>query len=62
MGKKTPKDLSICLRTLRKITKEQWTQMCGLESHKIEETTVPVKPKTEEDLRAARLAFLKRAI
>ncbi len=60
MGKKTPKDVSICLRTLQKITKEQWTQMCGLEGHKVVEETKHVKPKTPEDLRAARLAFLKK--
>jgi predicted helicase len=59
MGKKTPKDLSICLRTLCKITKEQWTQMCNLGSHAIEETKV-TKPKTPEELRAARLAFLTK--
>ncbi len=52
MGKKTPKDLSICLRTLRNITKEQWTCMCGLKAEEPE----PVKKLTAEELRAARLA------
>lgn len=59
MGKKTSKDVSICLRTLRKITKEQWTQMCNLESHTIEDVKI-TKPKSPEELRAARLAFLKK--
>lgn len=52
MGKKTPKDLSICLRTLRKMTKEQWTCMCGLKAEEPE----PVKKLTAEELRAVRLA------
>lgn len=55
MGKKTPKDLSICLKTFQKITKEQWTRMCGLEGNVME----PDAPKTKltlEELRAARLA------
>lgn len=60
MGKKTPKDLSICLKTLRKTTKEQWTLMCGLEEHKVAEVKAVV-PKTPEELRAARLAFLRKA-
>lgn len=54
MGKKTEKDLSICLKRFQQITKEQWTQMCGLEGH-----TVAEKPKatlTADELRAARIA------
>ena len=54
MGKKTSKDLSICLRTFRKITKEQWAQMCELKGEKVAEE--PVKKLTVEELRAARLA------
>jgi hypothetical protein len=54
MGKKTPKDLSICLRTFRKITKEQWARMCELKGEKVVEE--PVKKLTVEELRAARLA------
>ena len=54
MGKKTSKDLSICLRTFRKITKEQWAQMCELKGEKVAEE--PVKKLTAEELRAARLA------
>ena len=60
MGKKTPKDLSICLKTLQKITKEQWIQMCNIEGSKVEEEVKVVKPKTAEDLRAARIAFLTK--
>jgi hypothetical protein len=54
MGKKTEKDLSICLRRFRQMTKEQWTSMCGLEGHKVSETKSKVL--SPEDLRAARLA------
>jgi predicted helicase len=60
MGKKTPKDLSICLKTLQGITKEKWTQMCNIEGSKVEEEVKVVKPKTAEDLRAARIAFLTK--
>jgi predicted helicase len=54
MGKKTSKDLSICLRTFRKITKEQWAQMCELKGETVAEE--PVKKLTVEELRAVRLA------
>jgi hypothetical protein len=56
MGKKTPKDLSICLRTLRNITKEQWTRMCELKGEAVGGTTL-----TPEELRAARLARFTQA-
>jgi hypothetical protein len=55
MGKKTPKDLSICFKTFKRITSEQWTQMCGLEGHRM--TEAPTRTVlTPEQLRAARLA------
>lgn len=53
MGKKTPKDLSICLKTFQKVTKEQWIQMCGVKGNVVAEET---KPMTLEELRMARLA------
>lgn len=67
MGKKSKKDLSICMKTLRKITKEQWTKMCQLEgSTTAANSTIgagsgpapaaTAKPMTIEELRAARLA------
>jgi hypothetical protein len=64
MGKKSKKDLSICMKTLRKITKEQWTNMCQLEGATVT-TAAPVtttkavtatNPTTIDELRAARLA------
>jgi hypothetical protein len=54
MGKKTPKDLSICLARFRKITTEQWTSMCGLEGHVLEAPKAAVL--SPEELRAIRLA------
>jgi predicted helicase len=53
-GKKTPKDLSVCLKTLQNITKEEWTRMCEIEGHTTEESTAP--KLSPEQLRAARLA------
>jgi hypothetical protein len=55
MGKKTPKDLSICFKTFKRITSEQWTQMCGLEGHRMTEAPKPTV-LTLDQLRAARLA------
>lgn len=52
-GKKTVKDVSICLKTLQGITKEQWTRMCELEGHTLTESS---NPKNLQELRAARLA------
>ena len=55
MGKKTPKDLSICLKTLQSTTREQWTRMCALEEHVLGGETAHAA-RTAEDVRAARLA------
>ena len=66
MGKKSKKDLSICMKTLRKITKEQWTKMCQLEGATVAATgagqeapttsKAVTNPTTIDELRAARLA------
>lgn len=61
MGKKTRKDISICLRTLRGITKEQWVAMTGKHGTPlVASTVVASKPQTPTELRAARLAFYDR--
>lgn len=54
MGRKTPKDLSICLKTFQNTTKEEWIRMCGVEGNAVAEE----KPKvlTPEELRLARIA------
>ena len=53
MGKKTSKDVSICLKTFQKITQEQWVQMCELEG---QSTGIHPVSLTPDQLRAARLA------
>jgi len=67
MGKKTPKDLSICLRKLQGVSKEDWLKMCGVTGHVLEEfsapsggagTAAPAGPLSEEEVRLARLKFL----
>ena len=57
MGERTSKDVSICLKTLQSISKEEWTSMCNIEAHRLAET---VSPKTTEELRDARLKFFER--
>ena len=56
MGKKTPKDLSICLRTFQKITAGQWMDMCGMQGTPLTEQPKTKNPTPEElrQLRAAR--------
>jgi hypothetical protein len=60
MGRKTSKDLSICLRRLRATSKEQWTKMCELEGAPLAAGAGPPK-LTPEELRAARLARFTKA-
>jgi predicted helicase len=52
-GKKTNKDLSICLKTLQNITKEEWTLMCEIQGNTLQTSSNQL---SLEDLRAARLA------
>ena len=57
MGKKTPKDVSICLKTFQNITRDQWFSMCGITSNPVVDPTAPPKVVlTAEEVRAARLA------
>jgi hypothetical protein len=58
MGKKTVKDVSICLKTLQSITKEQWIEMC---EKKGDVVSSAVKKLTTEEMRAARLARFSAA-
>jgi hypothetical protein len=61
MGKKSNKDLSICLKTLQGITKDEWISMCGVEGHKVEDVPDPAPlPKTDEDVRQARMKFFSK--
>lgn len=54
MGKKSSKDLSICLGTLRKITPGQWMEMCEMKGETVQEQSA--KKPTLEELRALRIA------
>jgi predicted helicase len=58
-GKKSYKDLSICLRTFRKISKNDWFNMCEREAKVISDD--PVKKLTPAEIRAARLAYFQTA-
>lgn len=58
-GKKSYKDLSICLRTFRKTSKNDWFNMCEREAKPISEE--PVKKLTAEEIRLARLAYFQTA-
>jgi predicted helicase len=58
MGKKTVKDVSICLKTLQSITKEQWIEMCEKKGDVVGSA---VKKLTTDELRAARLARFSAA-
>ena len=67
MGKKTEKDLSICIGTFRNISKEEWTSMCGLTGNIIQtsniinpnvlEQNINIEVTEKERLRALRLAY-----
>jgi len=57
MGRKTPKDISICLKTLQGISQKDWFSMCGVEGRKLEDTT---KKFTHEEVISARLKFFER--
>jgi predicted helicase len=56
-GKRTEKDVSICLGTFRGISQDHWVKICGMEGHLLAESTnLLVKRLSPEELRAARLA------
>ena len=63
MGKKTEKDLSICIGSFRNITKDNWIKMCNikgniLQSNHKEINIIPKKENlTLEELREKRLKF-----
>jgi len=57
VGKKTEKDLSICVGTFRKLNSEDWVKMCKITGHNLTEEAVKVKPLTSEELRLKRLSF-----
>lgn len=59
VGKKTEKDLSICIGTFRKITVGEWTLMCNLNTN----ITIPETPQiNQEEIRNKRLAFFNNIV
>jgi hypothetical protein len=66
VGKKTEKDLSICIGTFRKISSGDWINMCQVVGQKLEATSdniviTKTKPLSPEELRLKRLAFYDKA-
>jgi predicted helicase len=65
MGKKTEKDLSICIGSFRNITKDNWIKMCNIKGNllKSNDKEINIIPKkenlTSEELREKRLKFYK---
>lgn len=66
VGKKTEKDLSICIGTFRKITVAEWTLMCMLKAPNTfsssgnldKNITITETPQiSQEEIRNKRLAF-----
>jgi len=67
MGKKTEKDLTICIGTFRGINKEEWIKMCGITGQTLSTPTSNILNNIEtnknilvyknENLRALRLAY-----
>jgi hypothetical protein len=58
VGKKTEKDLSICVGTFRKISSEDWINMCQVVGKKLEENII--KPLSQEELKLKRLAYFDK--
>jgi hypothetical protein len=66
---KTTKDLSICLKSFQKISKDEWLLMCNIEYHKLNEIItedVIIKDNknvlSKEELRKQRLLFYNKVI
>lgn len=50
-GKKTPQDLSICLKTLQNITKEEWLKMCSITANILNQETINESIVNEETIK-----------
>lgn len=61
-GPKTPKDISICLKTFQNIDKSDWIKMCNISGNVVENSIVskPSSELTKEELRNLRLAYYSR--
>ena len=56
VGKKDPRDRTYAIGTLRKIKKDHWLRMAGIEGHSLD--SEPVKKLSQDELREARLKKL----
>jgi len=56
-GKKTKQDVSICLKTLQNITKDEWLAMCNATGYKTGSEEKEEKVMSKEELRAIRASF-----
>jgi hypothetical protein len=56
-GPKSPKDISMCLKTFQNMSQEEWVRMCEIEGKKLEEK--PSGVRSEKELRELRLSFYK---
>jgi predicted helicase len=61
VGKKTEKDISICLHSFQNITKEEWISMCDIEGNIINENNIKINLSLD-DLRKVRLAYYDKKI
>jgi len=63
-GPKTPKDISICLKTFQNIQKSDWIKMCNITGNLVENIIVskPSSELTKEELRNLRLAYYEKKI
>ena len=60
MGKKTDKDLSICIGTFRNITKDNWIKMCNIKGNILQSDNKEINIIDKEELRQKRLNFYKK--
>ena len=63
-GKKTPQDVSYCLKTLQNITKDEWLRMCNVSGVKIgtEKQDAIEEKVVEEQLEEAKVVEVKKAV
>jgi hypothetical protein len=61
VGKKTYKDLSICLATFSKISSDDWINMTNITGHTLQKDII-TKPLSQEELKIKRLAYYDKHI
>ena len=60
VGKKTSKDMSLCIGSFRKITKEEWTKMCQISGETVSTKNEPEPKLSKEDIIKKRLLFYSK--